>query len=279
MFGMMFADTGHGLLLAAAGAFLRFTGNRRLASLKASWAVPFAAGLVAAAFGIAYGEFFGPTGLLPALWLRPLQNPLELLVAGVLVGAVLLAVSYAIGTVNRWREGGARDALLSSSGVAGALVFAGVALVVLGWWIHSPLLLIVSLTPVAAGLVLMFVGFLAQAGGGATGVLEAFVELFNSVIRLGANSISFARLAAFGMVHAAIGSLVWSATHALFISSLGWVAIPVFLVGNVVAFSFELLVAGIQAMRLEYYELFSRIYSGEGRPFKPWHLHVIKEAS
>jgi V/A-type H+-transporting ATPase subunit I len=279
MFGMMFADAGHGLLLAAAGLFIRFSRDRRLASLKRSWVVPFTAGLVATAFGLAYGEFFGPTGVVPVLWLRPLQNPLQLLVAGILVGAVLLAISYAIGTVNRWREGGMRDALYSNSGVAGALVFAGVGGMTLAWWVHSMLILILAMLPVAAGLALLFVGFLVQAGGGVTGVLEAFVELFNSVIRLGANAISFARLAAFGMVHAAIGSLVWTAAHGLFATGLWFAAIPVFLVGNAAGFSLELLVAGIQAMRLEYYELFSRIYSGEGRPFKPWHLIVIKEAS
>jgi V/A-type H+-transporting ATPase subunit I len=196
-----------------------------------------------------------------------------------MVGAVLLAISYAIGTVNRLREGGLKDALYSNSGMAGALVFAGVGVVVLAWWLGSTLMGILGLVPVTAGLILLFIGFFVQSGGGATGVAEAIVELFNSVIRLGANSISFARLAAFGMVHAAIGSLVWTAAAALFASGAWLAAIPLFLIGNAVGFTLELVVAGIQALRLEYYELFSRIYSGEGRPFKPWHLTVIKEAS
>jgi V/A-type H+-transporting ATPase subunit I len=279
MFGMMFADAGHGLLLAAAGLFLRFSRNPRLATLRQSWALPFAGGLVAAVFGLAYGEFFGPTGVVPVVWLRPLQNPLQLLAAGILVGAALLAVSYAIGTVNRWREGGPREALYSSSGIAGALVFGGVGGVVLAWWMHSIAVALVAMVPVGGGLVLMFIGLLAQAGGGAGGALEAFVELFNSVIRLGANSISFARLAAFGMVHAAIGALVWNATAALVAAGVWYAAVLVFLVGNAAGFTLEVLVAAIQALRLEYYELFSRIYSGEGRPFNPWHLPVIKEAS
>lgn len=278
MFGMMFADAGHGLVLAAAGLYLRFSRNSRLASLKRSWALPFAGGLVAAAFGVAYGEFFGPTGLVPPLWLRPLQNPLQLLFAGVLVGALLLAGSYAIGTVNRWREGGLRRALYSSSGIAGALVFAGVGVLVAAVWSSSRLLMVLGLLPVASGLVLLFIGFLVEAGGGWTGVLEASVELFNSLIRLGANSISFARLAAFGMVHAAIGSLVWGGTQSLLAAGLWLAAAPLFLVGNATGFTLELVVAGIQAMRLEYYELFSRIFTGEGRAFKPWHLTVVKEA-
>jgi len=279
MFGMMFADAGHGLLLAAAGIFLRFTKNPRLAALKGSWVIPVGAGLVACAFGLAYGEFFGPTGVAPVLWLRPLQNPLELLVAGVLVGGVLLAFSYGIGTVNRWREGGPVTALLSSSGIAGVLLFAGLAMVALSLWLHSATVLVVALVPVVLGLVLLFVGYFIAAGGGGTGVLESIVETFNSVIRLGANSISFARLAAFGMVHASIGALVWSGSHALFDAGLWFAAVPLFVLGNAAGFTLELVVAGIQAMRLEYYELFSRIYSGEGRAFKPWHVTLTKEAS
>ncbi|HET9781118.1 MAG TPA: V-type ATPase 116kDa subunit family protein, partial [Candidatus Dormibacteraeota bacterium] len=278
MFGMMFADVGHGLILAAAGLALRFVNHPRLRALKKSWALPFAAGLASAAFGLLYGEFFGPTGVVPVVWLRPLQNPFELLAAGILAGAVLLAISYVIGAINRWREGGAAAALYSSSGIAGAILFASLALVAASIWLHSIVVLIAGVVSAAAGLALIFVGYLVVAGRTGTGFLEAFVETFSSVMRLGANSISFARLAAFGMVHAAIGSLVWTATFALAVAGWWMVAVPVFVIGNAVAFTLELVVTGIQALRLEYYELFSRIYSGEGRPFVPWRLAVIKEA-
>ncbi|HYL08059.1 MAG TPA: V-type ATPase 116kDa subunit family protein [Candidatus Udaeobacter sp.] len=278
MFGMMFADTGHGLVLAAAGLALRFTNFPRLRSLKKSWALPFAAGLSAAAFGALYGEFFGPTGVVPVLWLRPLQNPIELLVAGILVGAVLLAISYAIGFVNRYREGGMAAAIYSSSGLGGALIFGSLAVFVVSFLLHSVAVLVVGGGVAVVGLGLIFVGYFAAAGRSGEGVIEAVVETFSSIMRLGANSISFARLAAFGMVHAAIGSLVWNAALALFMAGWWFAGIPVFIIGNAVAFSLELLVAAIQALRLEYYELFSRIYSGEGRPFVPWRLAVIKEA-
>ena len=51
-------------------------------------------------------------------------------------------------------------------------------------------------------------------------------------------------------------------------------AVVVFVVGNAVAFALEALVAGVQALRLEYYELFSRVFTAEGRPFHPWHVPV-----
>jgi len=31
----------------------------------------------------------------------------------------------------------------------------------------------------------------------------------------------------------------------------------------------------VQALRLEYYELFSRVFAREGRPFKPWRLSLL----
>ena len=51
-------------------------------------------------------------------------------------------------------------------------------------------------------------------------------------------------------------------------------AVVVFVVGNALAFGLEALVAAIQALRLEYYELFSRVFVSQGRPFRPWYLRV-----
>ena len=52
-------------------------------------------------------------------------------------------------------------------------------------------------------------------------------------------------------------------------------AVVVFVLGNLVAFALEALVTGVQALRLEYYELYSRIFSGEGHPFAPWSMPVL----
>ena len=86
-------------------------------------------------------------------------------------------------------------------------------------------------------------------------------------------------LAAFGLAHAALTALVWQGTTALADQgALGTVAaVAVFVVGNAVVFGFEALVAGIQALRLEYYELFSRVFSSEGRPFTPWHVALVRD--
>ena len=79
----------------------------------------------------------------------------------------------------------------------------------IGW------LLATGVVVAVAALVLTFVGLLADAGGGAAGVGQAAIELFDVVVRLGSNLVSFARLAAFGLTHAALALVVWQATTAL----------------------------------------------------------------
>jgi len=281
MFGMMFGDVGHGLLIAGLALALRFSGHGRLASLRRIWPLPFAAGLSAALFGLAYGECFGPTGLVPRLWLDPMDEPGRLLAVAVAVGAVLLAQSYAFGTLNRWRERGAAAAMIAPSGVAGMCVFLGGGIAAAGWYIHAGPLALAGAATAAVGVALLVVGFALEAGRGAVAVAQVVVESADAVVRVATSTISFTRLGAFGLAHAALCTIVWHAAVGLWGSPAGTAAaVVVFLVGNLLAFSLELLVAGIQALRLEYYELFSRIFAGQGRAFAPWHIPLAgKEES
>ncbi len=272
MFGMMFGDAGDGLLLVGAALLLRVGSVRALARLRPVWSMVLALGVSSCVFGLLFGEFFGPTGVLPVLWISPLDEPVALLVAGVGVGAVLLAISYLIGTINRWREGGLALALYATTGIAGASLFLALGLVAAGVWFGQAVLWVAGAALGAVGLGLAFVGLLAEAGPGAAGVAQAVIELFDTVVRLLSNVVSFARLAAFGLTHAALGLVVWDATTALWDGAWVVLAVVVFVLGRALTFALEALVAGIQALRLEYYELFSRVFVTEGRPFRPWHV-------
>jgi V/A-type H+-transporting ATPase subunit I len=273
MFGMMFGDLGHGLLLVLAGLGLRRVRRGRLLHFRALWPLLFAGGLAGAAFGLLYGEAFGPTGLIPTIWLDPVEEPIPLLAAALGVGALLLAVSYGFGTINRWRESGATAALLASSGVAGSCVFLGGVLAALGWYVGLTGVAVAGAVVAAVGVALLATGFALEAGRGATGITQAGIEVVDAVVRTGANLISFTRLAAFGLMHAALGAIIFAAAGALWGGPAGAVlAVAVFVAGNLLAFGVELLVAGVQALRLEYYELFSRVFAGEGRRFEPWSI-------
>lgn len=275
MFGMMFGDVGHGLLLLIGAAIVRSGRFARLAKIRRAWPFLAGAGAMSVVFGFLYGEMFGPTGLVPVLWLSPIDAVTTLLLTAIGVGAVLLGGAYALGIVNRFREGGWGFALYARTGIAGSLLFLALGGVVAGIYFDIGGILLAAVLVAIAGLVLTFVGLLAVAGGGSAGVLQAVVELFDVVVRLGSNVVSFARLAAFGLTHAALGAIVWLGATALWgggspVGRLG--AVLVLLIGTAVAFALEALVAGIQALRLEYYELFSRVFESDGRPFRPWRL-------
>jgi V/A-type H+-transporting ATPase subunit I len=272
MYGMMFADAGQGLLLLIGGLLLRIGRPARLARFRSAWLFITGAGLTAMFFGVLFGEFFGPTGVLPVLWVEPLEQPVLLLEVAVGIGAVLLSGAYGIGTLNRWREGGWRLAVISPTGLAGVAVFLGLGLLLLGAYSGISWLVTTGVVVLIGGLVLTYVGLLAAAGGGGAGAAQAGVELFDGVLRLGTSLISFARLAAFGLAHAALGAIVWQATTGLWAAGgLALIAaVLVFAIGNTLTFILQAVVAGVQALRLEYYELFSRVFVSEGRPFRPW---------
>ena len=268
MFGMMFGDAGHGLLLIAGGLFLRR--GKPEAVAKLSHLAPFVigGGITATLFGLTYGEAFGPTHAVPTLWLSPLDHPTTLLGVAIAAGACLLAVAYGLGTINRWREGGAARAAVATSGLAGLLVYLGIGALGLGIYEDSAAALVAGGVAAGTGLVFGAVGSYVESGG----AIQAAIEMFDSLIRIGTNTVSFARLAAFGLTHAALGMVVWSATTSLWQRGGAFLlaSTVVFVGGNAVSFILEGLVAGVQALRLEYYELFSRVFVVEGLPFRPW---------
>jgi V/A-type H+-transporting ATPase subunit I len=275
MFGMMFGDVGHGAAIVALGlASLRFD-RPPLDRLRAAAPFLLGAGVASVGFGFLYGEAFGPTGIVPTLWLRPLDEPETLLLAGLVGGSCLLAMTFVLSTVNRWREGGPPLALYAASGIGGSLLFAGTAAFIGGLVASSSWLWQIGAAMAGGGAMLTFAGLVVHSGSGPSAIAQAVVEMFDTILRLGSNVVSFTRLAAFGLTHAVITGVVWDGTVDLWdrASALTVIAAgALFVVGNLAAFLLGALVGAIQALRLEYYEMFSRLFIAEGRPFDPWHL-------
>lgn len=100
-------------------------------------------------------------------------------------------------------------------------------------------------------------------------VVQAFFELFEVLLSYFSNTLSFVRIGAFAVSHAAMMEVVLMLAGAE-AGNPNWIII---VFGNIFVCAMEGLIVGIQVLRLEYYELFSRFYKGNGREFKPFLKH------
>ena len=96
--------------------------------------------------------------------------------------------------------------------------------------------------------------------------VEAFFELFDVMLSYFSNTVSFVRIGAFAVSHAAMMEVVLMLAGAE-AGSPNWIVV---ILGNIFVTAMEGLIVAIQVLRLEYYEMFSRFYKGNGRAFQPF---------
>ena len=97
-------------------------------------------------------------------------------------------------------------------------------------------------------------------------IVQTFFELFEVLLSYFSNTLSFIRVGAFAISHAAMMEVVMTLAGAES-GSCNWIVV---IIGNIIVCGLEGLIVGIQVLRLEYYEMFSRFYKGSGRKFEPF---------
>ena len=270
MFGIMFGDVGQGLCLFAGGFLLYRLKKINLAaiiSLAGAWSV---------VFGFLYGSIFGFEDIIEAVWMRPMDNIMTTLMLAVGFGMILILVAMVINIVNAVRAKDIGRLLFDPSGVAGLICYGCAALCIVLYATGNPLPATGILTA-AVGIPLLAILFkeplsnlverkkkLLPEGSPVMYLVEALVELFDVVLSYATNSISFVRVGAFALSHAGMMGVVFTLAG-YENGSANWIVV---VLGNVVVTALEGLVVGIQVLRLEYYEMFSRFYKGTGKPFR-----------
>jgi V/A-type H+-transporting ATPase subunit I len=246
MFGYMFGDVGQGLVLAAGGWWYR----KRFPIAR----LLMVGGLSAAVFGLLFGSVFGVHGLLPALWLHPLDAPLQVLLAPLFGGAVLLILGLALNALAAWWGGEWRKWLLTESPLI--VVYVGLL---------AAFVAPAGLTVAALAALCFCIGNAVHAGRAMAG-LSAIGELIEKTLQIMINTLSFARVGAFALAHAGLSSAI----VALMLAADSLVAKALVLViGNVVVIVLEAMVVSIQTTRLVLFEFFTRFMQGQGRAFRP----------
>ncbi len=261
MFGMMFGDVGQGAVLAALGLALR-------GPLAAARVLMVSAGLSSVLFGFLYGSVFGFEHLIHPVWMSPLQDPMRMLLLAVYWGVGFIVVASLIKTYNLYVQRGWHAALLDAGGVAGIALYAGAVAGVIGWLREGAFGTAPALASCAGAAAILVNAYREQPGTAFERGMVAVIETLEAAIGFFANTLSFMRVGAFSLNHVALALAVF--TIAEMLGGAGhWVAI---VVGNVFIMVLEGAIVAIQALRLEYYEGFSRFFSGDGREFRPLHL-------
>ena len=268
MFGTMFGDVGHGALIACAGWYWRD-------KLKSFSPFLIIAGLSSVFFGFLYGSIFGfEEVLLPALWLSPIHHPNLMLTIALYWGMGFILMALFITIVNRWRERNYAAALFNHTGVAGVLLYLGGFYAISQWMTIDTFDTNQQLAVLLPLLVILGYKWYENRLPLAERILVTLIEGLESIVNYLANTLSFLRVAAFSLNHAALAIAVLTLANMVG-TPADWLVI---ILGNLFIVVLEGAIVTIQVLRLEYYEGFSRFFSGDGRAFRPLTVG-IKEKS
>ena len=280
IFGAMFGDVGQGLLLLIGGGLLYHFKKIPLAVIISS------AGIFSTIFGFLFGSIFGFEDIIQPLWLRPIDHMTTLPFIGKLNTVFIIAVAFGMGVIifamilhiiNAVRSHDIEAAWFDVNGAAGLVFYAAVVAVIVlfmtghktpaGWvmaiMFGIPLLLILFKEPLTKKIEKRSD---KMEESKAMFFVQGFFELFETLLSYFSNTLSFVRIGAFAVSHAAMMEVVLMLAG----TESGHPNRIVVVLGNLFVCGMEGLIVGIQVLRLEYYEMFSRFYKGSGRAFAPY---------
>ncbi len=280
IFGAMFGDVGQGALLFIIGGVLYLTKKMNLAGIISI------AGLFSMFFGFMFGSVFGFEDIITARWMRPVEAMTQLPFVGQLNTIFIIAIAFGMALnllvmifqiINSIRAKDTENIWFSPNGVAGFIFYGMIILTVvlfftghktpgnilLAIFLGIPILVFVFKEPLTN---LVERNHKKVEEGKVMFLVQGFFEIFETMLSYFSNTLSYVRIGAFAVSHAAIMEVVLMLAGA----DKGSISWPVIIIGNIIVIGIEGLIVGIQVLRLEYYEMFSRFYKGTGREFKPF---------
>lgn len=284
LFGIMFGDLGQGFVLMIMGILGWKLKKMNLARII----IP--CGFSSMIFGFVFGSVFGYEEALDPVyhalgWAgKPLSvmesiNTVLLVAIGIGVTLVIMAMLLNIYACIKHKKIG--EAIFSQNGLVGILIYAAGVTFCVSFMSGKRILpnaVIFSVMGVCAVLLFMkeiIIGIIDKhpdwkPESMVDFVLQNIFELIEYILSYFSNTVSFLRVGAFVIVHASMMMVVFTLGN-------GGKNIPVVIIGNIIVIALEGLLTGIQGLRLEFYEMFSRFYDGGGRAFEPIKLTLANE--
>jgi V/A-type H+-transporting ATPase subunit I len=299
LYGAMFGDLGQGLVLLILGLLMH--SGRFLKSMASLGLLIAYCGASAAVFGVLYGSVFGFEGEhfthtfgfeFHPLWISPIHEILPILIIAIDAGIVLLVVGYLLALFNQVRSREWAHLIFGHNGIVGFVLYLSL-LGLLGSSIgESPIsprvAVAIGSLPIpfptvalVSGLGIMFSEIFMNlmerhrpliAGKGVGGfvmyLVQAFMDLFETLISQLSNTLSYVRVGAFAVAHGGLSLAIFNLAGEELDFGF-WVTV---LIGNIFIIGFEGLIVGIQTMRLHYYEFLGKFFHGGGMRFEPLRL-------
>ncbi len=283
LFGIMFGDLGQGICVSIVGWLMWKFKKMKLGKAL----IP--CGISSAIFGTVFGSVFGFEHVLDPFYRNVFgldEKPIEvmepnttnlIIYSAVGIGMLLVVVAILINIYSCLRRRHWENALFGPNGLAGLVFYVSLVVgfggqLIFGWQIVNTAyvlglivlpIVVIFFREVLGGLLERRSDWKPESWGNF--LMQNFFEVFEYLLSYATNTMSFLRVGAFVLVHAGMMLVVF--TLAEMTSGIGYILIAV--VGNVFVMGLEGLLVGIQVLRLEFYEMFSRFFDGDGRPFHP----------
>ncbi|MFX1344775.1 MAG: V-type ATP synthase subunit I [Promethearchaeota archaeon] len=301
LFGIMFGDIGHGIVLIIAGligAFI-FRNKKGTDFLNFCWII-FYCGWGAIIFGFLYGEFFGMQEIkiggqvllhlspvtIPFLNLtlhNPIGNIFTVFLFAVLIGVLHINLGWFIQFLNYWRQ--SKKYLAFSDSIVKILLLTGGTILIFVYqfninaWLAPPYPIFLPLIPGILLIILkpfgkiLHISYLKKESYKEL-VGEGSMETFETLLSIISNVASYIRLLALALAHIALmiaieamaGLIQGEGILVEVVRSIGLIF------GNIVVIAIEGLLVFLNALRLNFYEFFFKFYHGSGTEFYPFYL-------
>ena len=278
LFGIMFGDLGQGLVILLLGILLwkwkKMTLGRIMERLGVSSMI----------FGTLYGSVFGYEELLDPMYeslgisflpFKAIHSINNVLYGAIGIGILIIIISVIVNMIMGFKEKNYTRALFSNNGLAGLVFYCSLLMLLLGGMlglnVGGPVYVVCL---IVLPLIVMFLreplgdllkgrGFHIHESVGDF-IAANFFECFEFLLGYATNTLSFVRVGGFVLSHAGMMSVVLALAN-----MSGGFSPLVMILGNLFVIALEGLLVGIQVLRLEFYEMFSRYYTGGGKAFKP----------